>query len=762
MAIPTILKGDTAREITLVMAEGYDYDGCTLIAQLGVAIRTFTGLAPGDKVGVEYEANETATFPLGTSKLYLSLENSRGEVRTLPWAKVKVTDSPGEVYGAEITIDPGDLDVADLTAADSLGAVKTKLQAVIDFLRGVGKGAALSLVAALSLAAGAAVEPKYATINDLPGTAQILTNAAEYAEDQAATALADAKAYTDAVVADIDVDMSAVTNIAQDAAQAAQERAVASAKANTTAATNAALSAAFSAAVEYTDNQIGPIQESVTSLDGRVEAAEISLSSAWTDLWDNYQWRLGVEAALPGISNRIDTLSSDVDLYVEDHRVDIERVERRIDETTAALIGATNDLWQAIESIEPAPGPSEPCPVASRSWNRPGEWTIDYAPIMAPQSSEFIDLFTDAVGIVFSNVTRTASRGLAAQIYSESLDLLGEDAPPALASIIVSDGGSAAGDIVTVPTSGLYRVRGIAVTGAAREIAVSFAADAAKKTFESYYLSDTNANRAAVNDYAAAALAGMGAVRTDTDSAGNAYTIYSTCLPGFGAKNGTGQFAPYAIAPKFAASAAHYPWVDCQNQTYTVNGDTFTVTRGGPVFNLGTWAATNGFTEAELRAGGAYDVAIIPLAEGKQFPAAACPYFATPEWIARNYISLRQLTVWTVAQTSEYGIPTVLTGDGADGKLYYWLSAGGLQPGNPRPRFDLAALIGEYNERGWWRIQVGDSGKPVWFVDQSSGTARPILISHFEYVTGGPNYTALARVVAALCAAFDTPCKLLQ
>lgn len=426
------------------------------------------------------------------------------------------------------------------------------------------------------------------------------------------------------------------------------------------------------------------------------------------------------------------------------------------------ITAAINDLWQAIESIEPSPGPSAPCPVASRSWNRPGEWTIGYAPIMAPQSSEFIDLFTDSIGIVFSNVTRTASRGLTAQIYSESLDPLGEDASPALASIIVSDGGSAAGDIVTVPTSGLYRVRGIAVTGAAREIAVSFAADATKKTFESYYLSDTNANRAAVNDYAAAALASMGAVRTGTDSAGNAYTIYSTCLPGFGAKNGTGQFAPYAIAPKFAASAAHYPWVDCQNQTYTVNGDTFTVTRGGPVFNLGTWAATNGFTEAELRAGGAYDVAIIPLAEGKQFPSSACPYFATPEWIALNYISLRQLTVWTVSQTSEYGIPTALTGDGLDGKLYNWLSAGALMPGSPRPRFDLAALIGEYNERSWWRIQVGDSGKPVWMVDQSSGTARPILISHFEYVTGGPNYTALARVVAALCAAFDTPCKLLQ
>ena len=165
-------------------------------------------------------------------------------------------------------------------------------------------------------------------------------------------AVAAAKEYTDAAVADIDVDMSAVTNIAQEAATAAQERAVADAADYTDRATNAALSAAFSAAVEYTDNQIGPVQESVTSLDDRVEAAEGSLSSAWTELWDNYQWRLSVEDALPGISNRIDTLSSDVDLYVEDHRVDIERVERRIDETNTALETATNDLWAAIESID--------------------------------------------------------------------------------------------------------------------------------------------------------------------------------------------------------------------------------------------------------------------------------------------------------------------------------------------------------------------------------------------------------------------------
>lgn len=421
---------------------------------------------------------------------------------------------------------------------------------------------------------------------------------------------------------------------------------------------------------------------------------------------------------------------------------------------------ATNALAEAIAEITPEP--SKPCPVSTRSWNRPNEWTIDYAPDMSEISSVVIDLITDSVGIVYSNVLSTTSRGLTARIYSEVLDPYAEITPPSLASIIVSGGGSAVDDVVTVPTSGLYKVRGIANSGEAREISVAFAADAHKVTRESYYLSDTNLNRKAVNNYAATTLSNMEEVRTGTDPGGNAYTIYSTCLPGFGAKNGSGQFSPYAIAPKFAATAHHYPWVDCQNQTYTVNGQTFTITRGAPTFCLATWALTNGFTQAEVTACGATDIEIIPLAEGKQFPAEACPYIATTEWIERNYQSLKQLVVWTVSQTSEYGIPTVITGDGSSGTLMRWLSAGALMPSSVRPRIDLVPLIGEYNERGWWRIQMLDSGKPVWMVDQSSGTPRPILISHFEYTTGGPNYTAAARIIAALCAAYNTPLKLLQ
>lgn len=184
MAIPIIQRGDTSREITLALAEGYEYGGCTLEVEFNGVERIFTGLEAGATIELSYTADETADMPLGTGRVLLSIRNAAGMVRQLPWAKIKVTDAPSEVYAAAITIDPASLDVEDATAGDSLGAVKSKLNAVLAFLRGA---AGCALLAALPCL-GAEVAPLYTTPNDMPGDAPLMTNAAEYVDAKVSAA----------------------------------------------------------------------------------------------------------------------------------------------------------------------------------------------------------------------------------------------------------------------------------------------------------------------------------------------------------------------------------------------------------------------------------------------------------------------------------------------------------------------------------------------------------------------------------------------
>ena len=110
------------------------------------------------------------------------------------------------------------------------------------------------------------VLPVLLTAFVLPTAAAPLRMATEAALISATNAaLSAAKNYTDAAVADIpEVDMSAVTNIAQEAATAAQERAVADAADYTDRATNT-LSAALSAADESLSSRLSLVSLAATN-----------------------------------------------------------------------------------------------------------------------------------------------------------------------------------------------------------------------------------------------------------------------------------------------------------------------------------------------------------------------------------------------------------------------------------------------------------------------------------------------------------------
>ena len=435
----------------------------------------------------------------------------------------------------------------------------------------------------------------------------------------------------------------------------------------------------------------------------------------------------------------------------------------------AAAAASSNYTDEAIAAFTPAP--------SGRSWNRPNEWSLSYEPVLAEESSTFDSFATNECGMVFSNAISRTVRGLSARVFPDMLDPFTDSAPPPV-SLSVPDA-TVAGGVVSVPSNGIYRVRGTTASGEAREIPVPFASGVVSEKVASTYVADREGDaRKLANDFSASALAAMtdaGEVNYIEDAA--KFRVWRTITPTF-SWPGVGNTTPFAVSPRVMATAAHYSdwfvdrWSGSQTLTNWVDGGTFVVRRGISV-KLAEWAATNGFTAAEIAAAGDLsDVRMVPLVEG-EIPTSCCPWFASVEWMAEHYGDLRGMCAWAITQGNAYwsppanrnallwAIPVVLRG-GSLTAANTWMSAGGLRAGDIMPRADIAALIGTYNVNEWYEIRGGDSGKPVWICDFTTGERRDILVSHFHTVGSGPNYAAALPLVRAYCAAYGTTIKEMQ
>ena len=87
MAIPIILKGDTAAAIPFTAPDAV----VELLAVYQGATRRFADVAAGASLSIQFTAEETAKFELGTFPLVFAAKFADGRVKTYPFtAKVKI------------------------------------------------------------------------------------------------------------------------------------------------------------------------------------------------------------------------------------------------------------------------------------------------------------------------------------------------------------------------------------------------------------------------------------------------------------------------------------------------------------------------------------------------------------------------------------------------------------------------------------------------------------------------------------------------
>ena len=168
MAMPVILKGDTSARISFSLTDNFSYEGYSLRVDFHHVSYVIYDLKAGSTVSVQYTAEDTSRFPLGTGLMTLTLENEEGTRRTLPVERVKVTDAPAEVYDGAIIIDPGMAKVEDLPERFTDNDVRSKINQILSFFRRCAAFCLLGIMSYGFVAASVLTAPKGEIYNDSP------------------------------------------------------------------------------------------------------------------------------------------------------------------------------------------------------------------------------------------------------------------------------------------------------------------------------------------------------------------------------------------------------------------------------------------------------------------------------------------------------------------------------------------------------------------------------------------------------------------
>ena len=187
--IPTIYKGDDtdfrgAARLSLRIGTDADLSGCTVEFTFLGQTRRFSGDAAAKPLSFAFSASETALFPVGVHRARVRVFDSEGRVKTVDDSvRIRVTDSVADAYGTDgeqqIPVSlvsgftmpeiPASLDV---DGEDSGSVFKAKFNDLLARLRSVS---ALAVAVLLPFAASAA-KVETASLDDIPGTDEVVTS----------------------------------------------------------------------------------------------------------------------------------------------------------------------------------------------------------------------------------------------------------------------------------------------------------------------------------------------------------------------------------------------------------------------------------------------------------------------------------------------------------------------------------------------------------------------------------------------------------